>query len=89
MGGLGPWEIVLIFLAILLLFGAKRIPEIARGLGKGIREFKSATREITNEITSVKNDVTRIDPPHQQPISHSSSQPQSQGQSRESTFQPD
>jgi sec-independent protein translocase protein TatA len=50
MGNLGATEILLIFFAILLLFGAKRIPEIARGLGKGIREFKSATREISNEL---------------------------------------
>lgn len=48
---LGPTEILLIFLAILLLFGAKRIPEIARGLGKGIREFKDATNDIKRELT--------------------------------------
>ena len=47
---LGPWEIALIFLAILLIFGAKRIPEIARGLGKGIREFKDATNDIKQEL---------------------------------------
>lgn len=50
LGGLGPWEIGLIVLAILLLFGAKRIPELARGLGRGIREFKDASREIKREI---------------------------------------
>lgn len=48
---LGPTEIIFIFLAILLLFGAKRIPEIARGLGKGIREFKDATNDIKQELT--------------------------------------
>ncbi len=52
MGGLGIWELALIFLVVLLVFGAKRIPEIARGLGSGIREFKDATSEITREITS-------------------------------------
>ena len=51
MGSLGPMEIILIFLAILLLFGAKRIPEIARGMGKGIREFRAATKEISNELS--------------------------------------
>ena len=51
MGSLGPFELILIFLVILLVFGAKRIPEIARGLGKGIREFKSATSEIQRELT--------------------------------------
>ena len=48
--GLGTWEILLIFLVVLLVFGAKRIPEIAQGLGKGIREFKKATREVQDEI---------------------------------------
>ena len=42
MFGLNPWELGLIFLAIMLLFGAKRVPEIARSFGKGIREFKSS-----------------------------------------------
>lgn len=49
---MGPWEIALVFLAILLLFGAKRLPEIARNMGKGIREFKSAVKDTQNEIKS-------------------------------------
>jgi sec-independent protein translocase protein TatA len=44
-GNFGGTEILLIVLAIILLFGAKRIPELAKGLGKGIREFKDATKE--------------------------------------------
>ncbi|MEZ4776304.1 MAG: twin-arginine translocase TatA/TatE family subunit [Bacteroidia bacterium] len=48
----GGSEWVLILLAVLLLFGAKKIPELARGLGKGIREFKDASREIKREIES-------------------------------------
>lgn len=50
MFGMGPWELLLVFLAILLLFGAKRLPDIAQGLGKGIREFKSAMKDTTDEI---------------------------------------
>jgi len=50
MFGLGPTELILIFLAILLLFGAKRLPEMARGLGKGIKEFKRAMKETSDEI---------------------------------------
>ena len=65
MGSLGPLELILIFLAILLIFGAKRIPEIARGLGKGIKEFKSATREITNEFNVDDSNSNRIQPPQQ------------------------
>jgi sec-independent protein translocase protein TatA len=50
MFGLGPWELLLVFLAILLLFGAKRLPEIAQGMGKGIKEFKRAMKDTTDEI---------------------------------------
>ncbi len=44
-GNLGAGEIILIILVILLLFGAKKIPELAQGLGKGMKEFKKAVRE--------------------------------------------
>lgn len=46
----GGWELMVIVLVVILLFGAKKIPELARGLGKGIREFKDATKEIKDEI---------------------------------------
>jgi sec-independent protein translocase protein TatA len=49
-GGLGMMEVVLIFLVVLLLFGAKRLPEIGSSLGKGIREFKGSLREIESEL---------------------------------------
>lgn len=48
--GLGGGELVVVVVAILILFGAKRIPEFAKGLGKGIHEFKKASREVTDEI---------------------------------------
>ena len=47
---LGPWEIILILLVVLLLFGAKRLPSLARGLGQGIREFKGAVDGAKKEI---------------------------------------
>ncbi len=50
-GGIGMWEIILIFMVVLLLFGAKRLPEIGSSLGKGIREFKGSLREIEGELT--------------------------------------
>lgn len=56
MFGMGPWELLLIFLAVLLLFGAKRLPEIAQGLGKGIREFKGAIKETTDELKGSLDD---------------------------------
>ncbi|MDH5597608.1 MAG: twin-arginine translocase TatA/TatE family subunit [Cyclobacteriaceae bacterium] len=46
----GGWEWIIIILLVLVFFGAKKIPELARGLGKGIREFKDATREIKKDI---------------------------------------
>ncbi len=49
--GMGWQEIILLVLVILLFFGAKRIPELARGLGRGIREFKDASKEIKSEIS--------------------------------------
>jgi len=58
MGNLGATEIILIVLVILVFFGAKKIPELAQGLGKGIREFKKATREIEEDVTS---DAKKID----------------------------
>jgi sec-independent protein translocase protein TatA len=64
MGSIGATEILLIFLAVLLLFGAKRIPEIARGLGRGIREFKDATNDIKRELTV--HDTPQIPPAAQQ-----------------------
>lgn len=52
MGNLGTTEIILIVLVIVIFFGAKKIPELAQGLGKGIREFKKAAREINNDDES-------------------------------------
>lgn len=50
MFGMGPWELFLIFAVILLLFGARRLPEMAQGLGKGIKEFRKAMKDTTDEI---------------------------------------
>lgn len=49
LGGLGGGEIFLIILVVLLIFGGKKIPELARGLGKGIREFKNASSGIEED----------------------------------------
>ena len=45
MGGIGPWQIVLIIAVLLLLFGGRKITELMRGLGKGMKEFKDATKD--------------------------------------------
>ena len=49
LGGIGTGEIILIVLAILLLFGGKKLPELMRGMGKGVKEFKDAMNEPTSE----------------------------------------
>lgn len=48
LGFMGPWQIVLIVVVVLLLFGGRKIPELMRGLGGGIKEFKSAVKEDEN-----------------------------------------
>lgn len=52
-------EIFIIFVVVLLLFGAKKIPEIARGLGKGMREFRKATEDIKREINEQSEDISK------------------------------
>ena len=54
---LGPWEITLILLVLIILFGGKKLPELARGLGLGLKEFKKAKREITDEVQNSAEDV--------------------------------
>jgi sec-independent protein translocase protein TatA len=54
---LGGGEIILILALILILFGAKKLPELAKGLGQGIKEFKKATREVTDEISNAMDET--------------------------------
>ncbi len=56
---LGGPEVILVLVVVLLLFGAKRIPDLARGLGKGIREFKDASTEIKKEIDRESNAIDK------------------------------
>ena len=53
MFGLGTGEILIILFIILLLFGAKKLPDLAKGLGKGVSEFKKASNEIKDEVNKV------------------------------------
>ena len=82
---LGGGEIILILALILILFGAKKLPELAKGLGQGIKEFKKATKEVTDEVQSAMDEpsapqkrLPSSNPqPEQQPetVAHSSSSP--------------
>lgn len=55
----GGTEWIVIILFVLIFFGAKRIPELARGLGRGIREFKDASKEIKNEIRNAGEEESK------------------------------
>jgi sec-independent protein translocase protein TatA len=65
-GGLGMGEMVLIFLVVLLLFGAKRLPEIGSSLGKGIREFKGSMNEVKRDLNVTAPQTQYVPPP--QPV---------------------
>ena len=56
MFGLGTGEILIILFIILLLFGAKKLPELAKGLGKGVNEFKKASKQIKDEVDKSINE---------------------------------
>jgi sec-independent protein translocase protein TatA len=58
-GGLGMPELILIALVLLLFFGGRKIPELMRGLGKGVRSFKDGVKGIDDEIKDVAKDVTK------------------------------
>jgi len=72
--GLSGGELVVVMGAILILFGAKRIPEFAKGLGNGIREFKKAQNEVMNEIHNSMDD-TRPSPPPSKQLPHDPEMP--------------
>lgn len=54
---LGFWEIVIIALVVLLLFGGKKIPELMRGLGKGVKNFKEGMKEVESDVNDIKDSI--------------------------------
>lgn len=56
MGFIGPWQIVLIVLVVLLLFGGRKIPELMKGLGGGVKEFKKAIKEDEDESPAAEKE---------------------------------
>ena len=66
-GVIGGWELVLILAVVLILFGAKKLPELAKGLGTGIKEFKKATRDVSEDLQRAMEEEPpppkRVSPP--------------------------
>lgn len=54
---IGMWEVIIIALVVLLLFGGKKIPELMKGLGKGVKSFKQGMTEVENEVKDIKKDI--------------------------------
>lgn len=71
---LGGGEIILILALVLILFGAKKLPELAKGLGNGIKEFKKATREVTEEVSHAMDETPP--PPKRLPPTSPASAPE-------------
>jgi sec-independent protein translocase protein TatA len=61
--GMGGGEIIFVFAAALILFGANKIPQFAKGLGQAIKEFKKASSDVSNEIHNAMNEETPPPPP--------------------------
>lgn len=60
LGSLGFWEIFLIVLVIVLLFGGKKIPELMRGVGKGVKSFKQGMNEVEDELKEATKELDSI-----------------------------
>ena len=80
---LGGGEIILILALVLILFGAKKLPELAKGLGTGIKEFKKATRDVTEEMHSAMEDT----PPPPKPLPPVNPQPTQQVEAQQTVPQ--
>lgn len=68
---LGGWEIVLILAVVLLLFGAKKLPDLAKGLGQGIKEFKKATTDVQRDLQSALEEDSQPAPPPKKVVAKS------------------
>lgn len=61
LGSLGFGEMFLIFLAIMLLFGGRKIPELMHGLGKGLKSFRAGMKDVEDELKEVKKDIKELE----------------------------
>ena len=85
--GLSGGELILIFAVILILFGAKKIPEFAKGLGQGMKEFKKASREVADELQNAM-EVDTTPPPPKSIAQHTASEQSVASQHSPATHEP-
>ncbi len=57
-GGLRGWEFIIIALLVLLLFGGKKIPELMKGLGKGLKSFKEGMKDVEDDVKEIRKEIT-------------------------------
>ena len=81
-GGLGPWEIILILAVVLVLFGAKKLPELAKGMGQGIKEIKKASRVDQGELDRAMDHPPTYSPPPAPQITEHTSETNESGDSK-------
>ena len=81
-GGLGPWEIILILAVVLVLIGAKKQPEQAQGMGQGIKEFIIASRDVQGELDPAMDDHPTYTPPPAPQITEQTSENEEAGDTK-------
>jgi sec-independent protein translocase protein TatA len=79
MGAPGVWEVIIILVVVLVIFGPKRLPEMGRSLGKAIREFKTAGKEVQREFTESIDPDTDSTKPAPQDTKAGSTKPENKG----------
>ena len=62
LGVIGPWQIVILALLVILLFGGKKIPELMKGIGKGVKSFKEGMNEVEDQINKSDEEKPKEDP---------------------------
>ena len=78
-------EIILVLGVILIFFGAKKLPELAKGMGQGIKEFKKATRDVNNELERAMDEPPNYTPPPAPQITEQTSETNESGDSKKDT----
>ena len=68
LGVVGPWQIVILALIVLLLFGGKKFPELMHGLGKGVKSFKAGMKDAEKDIQEIKAEIVKDDEPKKEEV---------------------